>query len=150
MAKYLLLKHYRGAPASVNDIPMDQWTPDEIQAHIQYMNDFADRLKDTGEYVNSQALAPEGAWVRYDGEGPPPVHRRPVRRDQGPDRGLDDRRRRLLRARRRVGRRTVGGTRRGRQADPRVARGAPVLRRPRRPSPSRWPPVRWTSSSFGI
>ena len=28
MAKYLLLKHYRGAPASVNDVPMDQWTPE--------------------------------------------------------------------------------------------------------------------------
>jgi hypothetical protein len=27
MAKYLLLKHYRGAPAPVNDVPMDQWTP---------------------------------------------------------------------------------------------------------------------------
>ncbi len=25
MAKYLLLKHYRGAPASVNDVPMDRW-----------------------------------------------------------------------------------------------------------------------------
>ncbi|ELB90628.1 hypothetical protein Rwratislav_23304, partial [Rhodococcus wratislaviensis IFP 2016] len=23
MAKYLLLKHYRGAPASINDVPMD-------------------------------------------------------------------------------------------------------------------------------
>ena len=32
MAKYLLLKHYRGAPAPVNDIPMDQWTPDEVDA----------------------------------------------------------------------------------------------------------------------
>ena len=30
MAKYLLLKHYRGAPTPVNDAPMDQWTPDEI------------------------------------------------------------------------------------------------------------------------
>ena len=37
MAKYLLLKHYRGAPAAVNDVPMDQWTPDEVSAHIQYM-----------------------------------------------------------------------------------------------------------------
>ena len=27
MAKYLLLKHYRGAPAPVNDVPMEQWTP---------------------------------------------------------------------------------------------------------------------------
>ena len=30
----LLLKHYRGAPASVNDVPMDQWTPEEISAHV--------------------------------------------------------------------------------------------------------------------
>lgn len=34
MAKYLLLKHYRGAPASVNDVPMNQWTPEEISAHV--------------------------------------------------------------------------------------------------------------------
>src|SRR5690606_2821085 len=26
VAKYLLLKHYRGAPASVNNVPMDKWT----------------------------------------------------------------------------------------------------------------------------
>lgn len=73
MAKYLLLKHYRGAPAAVNDVPMDQWTPDEIRAHVQYMNDFAERLQGTGEYVDSQALAPAGEWVRFDGEGKPPV-----------------------------------------------------------------------------
>ncbi|GAB4586018.1 YciI family protein [Nocardia sp. IFM 10818] len=73
MAKYLLLKHYRGAPAAVNDVPMDQWTPEEISAHIQYMRDFATRLEATGEYVSEQALAPEGAFVRYDGEGRPPV-----------------------------------------------------------------------------
>lgn len=73
MAKYLFLKHYRGAPASVNDVPMDQWTPEEFQAHIQYMEDFANRLKETGEYVDSQALSPEGAWVRHDGDGKPPV-----------------------------------------------------------------------------
>ncbi|KJK51118.1 DGPF domain protein [Lentzea aerocolonigenes] len=73
MAKYLLLKHYRGAPAPVNNVPMDQWTQDEISAHIQYMNDFADKLKDTGEFVDGQALEMAGAWVRYDGEGKPPV-----------------------------------------------------------------------------
>ncbi len=73
MAKYLLLKHYRGAPTPVNDAPMDQWTPDEISAHMQYMEDFADRLRDTGEFVDSQALRPEGSWVSYDGEGRPPA-----------------------------------------------------------------------------
>ncbi|GAB2945363.1 YciI family protein [Micromonospora polyrhachis] len=73
MTKYLLLKHYRGAPAPVNDVPMDQWTPEEISAHMRYMRDFAARLQDTGEFVDSQALAPEGTFVRYDGAGCPPV-----------------------------------------------------------------------------
>ena len=73
MAKYLLLKHYRGAPPAVNDTPMDQWTPREIAAHMQFMQDFADRLTETGEYVDGQALSPEGTFVRYDGEGRPPV-----------------------------------------------------------------------------
>jgi hypothetical protein len=71
--KYLMLKHYRGAPAAVNNVMMDQWTPQEIQDHVQYMNDFADRLKGTGEHVDHQALSPEGTWVRYDGPGRPPV-----------------------------------------------------------------------------
>jgi hypothetical protein len=73
MAKYLLLKHYRGAPAAVNNVSMDRWTPEEVTAHIQYMNDFADRLRETGEFVGEQALAPDGLWIRYDGEGRPPV-----------------------------------------------------------------------------
>jgi hypothetical protein len=71
--KYLLLKHYRGAPAPTNDVPMDKWTPDEITAHVQFMEDFAAKIQGTGEYVDSQALAPEGSWVRYGGEGRPPI-----------------------------------------------------------------------------
>ncbi|MFD4641591.1 YciI family protein [Lentzea sp. NPDC058436] len=73
MAKYLLLKHYRGAPEPVNNVMMDQWSQDEITAHIKYMNDFADRLRASGEFVDERALAQEGTWVRYDGEGRPPV-----------------------------------------------------------------------------
>ena len=73
MAKYLLLKHYRGAPAPINDVPMDRWSPEEISAHMQFMADFADRLEASGEYVDGQALAPEGLWVRSGGEGRPPV-----------------------------------------------------------------------------
>ncbi|MGI5271598.1 YciI family protein [Nonomuraea sp. CA-218870] len=73
MAKYLLLKHYRGAPAAVNDVPMDQWTPEELSAHLTYMSDFAARLESTGEFVDAQALSPEGTFARYDGEGRPPV-----------------------------------------------------------------------------
>jgi hypothetical protein len=73
MAKYLLLKHYRGAPAPENNVPMDQWTPHEVEAHIQYMGDFAARLKSTGEFVDAQALAPDGVWVRSAGKGRAPV-----------------------------------------------------------------------------
>ncbi|GGG10662.1 hypothetical protein GCM10007304_25910 [Rhodococcoides trifolii] len=73
MAKYLLLKHYRGAPEPVNNVPMDQWTQPEVDDHMQFMADFATRLEGTGEYVDGQALSPEGTFVRYDGEGRPPV-----------------------------------------------------------------------------
>ncbi|MGW2545144.1 YciI family protein [Kitasatospora sp. NPDC001574] len=73
MAKYLLLKHYRGAPVPDGFVSMEHWTPEEISAHVQYMRDFAARLEESGEFVDSQALAPGGAWVRYDGEGRPPV-----------------------------------------------------------------------------
>ena len=73
MAKYLLLKHYRGAPAAVNDVPMDQWRPEEVEAHIQYMRDFAARLERSGEFVSEQALSSGGMWVRSDGAGRPPV-----------------------------------------------------------------------------
>ncbi|GAB3807066.1 YciI family protein [Micromonospora zhanjiangensis] len=72
--KYLLLKHYRGGPAPAADpTPMDRWTPEEVDAHIQFMRDFGARLQESGELVDAQALAPEGTFVRYDGEGRPPV-----------------------------------------------------------------------------
>ncbi|MEV6931879.1 YciI family protein [Dactylosporangium sp. NPDC051485] len=72
--KYLLLKHYRGGPEPEAPWPpMDRWTPEEVDAHVRYMQDFAARLQESGEFVDSQALAPGGAFVRYDGEGRPPV-----------------------------------------------------------------------------
>ncbi len=72
--KYLLLKHYRGGPTPTVDFPpMDRWRPEEVDAHIQFMRDFAAGLRESGEYVDEQALAPDGAFVRFDGEGSPPV-----------------------------------------------------------------------------
>ncbi len=75
MAKYLMLKHYRrnSGPVELVDVPMQEWTPAEIDAHMAYMNDFAARLEETGEYIDGQALAPEGTFVRYGGPGQPPV-----------------------------------------------------------------------------
>lgn len=73
MAKYLMLKHYRGAPVEPDFVPMEQWTPDEVDAHVRYMDDFAARLVESGEFVEGHALAEEGCFVRFDGEGRPPV-----------------------------------------------------------------------------
>ena len=70
--KYLLLKHYTGG-RPIDCAPMDQWTPEEVTDHIQFMRDFAAKLEETGEFVDAQGLQPAGSWVRYDGEGKPPV-----------------------------------------------------------------------------
>lgn len=72
MAKYLLLKHYRGEK-ELPCPPMDQWSPDEVEAHLAFMQHVADQLRDRGEFVDAQALSPEGTFVRYGGEGRPPV-----------------------------------------------------------------------------
>jgi hypothetical protein len=59
MAKYLLLKHYRGGPAPTVDwAPMDQWTPDEVGAHVQFMRDFAAQLEETGEFATPRRWRP--------------------------------------------------------------------------------------------
>ena len=75
MTKYLLLKHYRGGPEQSGGgyVPMDQWTPEEVSDHIAFMNQVADDLRERGEFVDAQALSPEGTFVRSDGPGKPPV-----------------------------------------------------------------------------
>ncbi len=102
MPKYLLLKHYRGAPSGVNDVPMDQWTPDEVDAHMKFMDDFGKRLEANGEYVDAQALAPDGAWVRGDDPGKPPVTDGPFAETKDLIAGLVRHRRRRLGPRRRA------------------------------------------------
>jgi hypothetical protein len=73
MAKYLLLKHYCGAPVPPNDVPPERWAPGEWDAHVTYMRDFAAKLERNGEFVAEQALTADGLWVRADGPGRPPV-----------------------------------------------------------------------------
>ena len=75
MAKYLLLKHYQGGPERTAQacIPMDQWSPQEISDHINFMYHVADVLRERGEFVSADGLSPEGTFVRFDGEGKPPV-----------------------------------------------------------------------------
>lgn len=75
MAKYLLLKHYRGGPEPMPNarVPMPEWAPEDVTAHIAFMDHVADVLRERGEFVDAQALSPEGTFVRFDGEGRPPV-----------------------------------------------------------------------------
>ena len=74
MPKYLLLKHYRGGPEPHHPFPpMDQWAPEDVEAHIAFQRHVADVLRENGEYVDAQALTPAQTWVRYGGPGAAPV-----------------------------------------------------------------------------
>ncbi len=85
MAKYLLLKHYRGPPEAVNSVPMDQWTPQEIDDHVQYMNDFAARLESSARSKVSTSITIQPAirssvsakGPSVTGGRPSPSYRRP-------------------------------------------------------------------------
>jgi hypothetical protein len=38
MPKYLLLKHYRGGPEPHRPVPpMDQWAPEDVEAHMGFL-----------------------------------------------------------------------------------------------------------------
>ena len=91
---------------------MDRWTPAEVEAHMQYMEDFAARLQETGEFVDSRALTPGGTWcARWAWQASVTDGRSP--RPKRPGRGMDDDRRRVPRACRRVGGRVVRSARCG-------------------------------------
>jgi hypothetical protein len=71
--KFMLLQNYGGVDVSVP--PMSEWTPEEIDAHINYQKDLNAELRERGELVEAQALtAPELAkFVVSDGSGSPVV-----------------------------------------------------------------------------
>lgn len=74
MPKYLLLKHYTGGPTHLpTHAPMEEWTQDEITAHMAFQHEVGRLLTESGEFVDAQALSPEGAWVRYGGPDAAPV-----------------------------------------------------------------------------
>jgi hypothetical protein len=59
----------------VNDAPMDEWKPDEIQAHLDYYADLNRELKASGELVGGEILTgPDLAMVvTSDGKTAPVV-----------------------------------------------------------------------------
>src|SRR3954463_2897734 len=74
MPKYLLLKHYRGGPEPHHPFPpMDQWAPEDIEAHMAFLRNVSKLLEANGERVDVQALTPAQTWVRYGGPDAAPV-----------------------------------------------------------------------------
>jgi hypothetical protein len=74
MPKYLLLKHYRGGPEPHLPVPpMDQWAPEDVEAHIAFQRHVIELLEENGEYVDAQALTAARTWVRYGGPDAAPV-----------------------------------------------------------------------------
>jgi hypothetical protein len=71
--KFMLLQAYGGVSEGVP--PMSEWTPAEIEAHIQYQKDLNAELQERGELVDAQALtAPELAkFVVSDGAAAPVI-----------------------------------------------------------------------------
>lgn len=74
MPKFLLLKHYSGGPEQHRPFPpLDQWEPEDVEAHFAFLREVRALLVENGEYVDSQALAQSQTWVRYGGPDAAPV-----------------------------------------------------------------------------
>jgi hypothetical protein len=73
MTKFLLLMNYEGGEGC--DVPMSEWAPEDIRAHITFQHELNADLMASGELVEAQGLAgPELAKiVTFSGEGAPVV-----------------------------------------------------------------------------
>src|SRR6476620_920405 len=69
MKRYMMLVNFDGGTV---EEPMDQWKPDEVEAHMDYYRALNKELRETGELVDVQALAgPDLAKiVTSDGTAP--------------------------------------------------------------------------------
>jgi hypothetical protein len=52
---------------------MDQWAPEDVEAHMGFLKHVSELLEENGEYVDAQALTPARTWVRYGGPDAAPV-----------------------------------------------------------------------------
>jgi hypothetical protein len=73
MTKFMLLQNYGATLAC--DLPMTEWDPADIKAHIEFQMALNDELASNGELVDAQGLAgPELArFVTFDGGTAPVV-----------------------------------------------------------------------------
>jgi len=73
MPKFMLLQKYEGGAGC--DVPMSEWSPDDIHAHIKFQQDLNHELLENGEFVGADGLTgPELAkFVVWDGAAAPVV-----------------------------------------------------------------------------
>ena len=54
MKRYMMLVNFDGGTV---EAPMDEWKPNEVEAHMDYYRALNKELRETGELVDVQALA---------------------------------------------------------------------------------------------
>jgi len=72
MSKFVLIVNFQGGTV---DTPMEEWKPDEVQAHLNYYRDLNAELRASGELLETAVLAgPDVAKiVTSNGKGAPVV-----------------------------------------------------------------------------
>ena len=74
MPKYLLLKHYRGGPEPHHPFPpMDQWAPEDVEAHMAFLKHVGDCSRRTASTSTRRRSRQARTWVRYGGPDAAPV-----------------------------------------------------------------------------
>ncbi len=70
--KFMLMMH---APRGDGGYAIDDWKPEELQAHMRFMMDLNKELREAGELVGVEGLAPpaQARIVRSKGEGAPEI-----------------------------------------------------------------------------
>lgn len=66
--RFMLLQHY--GPAENCDVPMHQWRPEDVQAHIAFQRALNAELLGTGELVDAQGLSEQARTVTNAGGTP--------------------------------------------------------------------------------
>ena len=82
MPKYLLLKHYRGGPEPHRPVPtMDQWAPEDVEAHIAFQNHVSELLEENAALL-AALWAEAQVWLGADLDYVvPQIHVSPLQED---------------------------------------------------------------------
>jgi hypothetical protein len=70
VARYLLAVNFEGG---VVDTPMEEWKPEEIQAHLDYYKALSQELRESGELVQSEILTGPDLAKIVTSDGTTPV-----------------------------------------------------------------------------